>query len=139
MFAVFTVALDKIDRAGATRAGQLFFLGIVFFVSYSALVTVAYFTNEPVPLQTKTLVILAANGLRVALVYALYQAAIGRIGPVLTSVIVALEVPLTMFFERVLLHRPPSARLILGSVGVLAGALVLASESTPKADGKPSP
>lgn len=130
-FAVFTVALDKIDRTNATRAGRLFFLGIVFFVSYSALVTVAYLTHKPVPLETTTLLILGGNGLRVALVYALYQAAIRRIGGILTSVIVALEVPLTMVFESVILDRPPSTRLIVGSIGVLAGAIVLATEGSP--------
>lgn len=133
-FAVFTVAIDKLDRDNPTRQRRLFFLGIVFLASYAVLVTVAYLSTDRPPLDPACLWILGLNGFRVALVYALYQSAVDKIGGVLTSLVVALEVPLTMLFDAMLLDRAPSARLVIGSIAVLAGAVVLASETMHRTD-----
>ena len=79
--------------------------------------------------------ILLLNGLRAAVVYALYQAAVRRIGALRVSVLVALEVPFTMFWDSAWLGRVPATRLIWGSLTILSAALTLGWDSSARENG----
>jgi drug/metabolite transporter (DMT)-like permease len=130
-FAVFSVGLEKIEQRETSLVGRIYFMGIVFLLSYTAVVTVAYFQHRILLPDRMVMAILVANGLRIALVYGLYHAAIRRIGALFVSVIVALEVPLTMFWDSLFLHQFPRGRLIWGAVAILLGALTLTLEKSP--------
>lgn len=85
------------------------------------------------------LIFLLLNGLRVAVVYALYYAAVKRLGALFASVLVAIEVPLTMLWDWLLLNRTPSSRLVWGSAALLLGAIILALEKSPESSQQSGP
>jgi drug/metabolite transporter (DMT)-like permease len=132
-FAAFSVGIEAIEQEGSGLAGRLRFLAIVFFLGYVGMVTIAYIERRVAVFDTEALIILGANGARIAIVYALFQAAIRRIGALLASVIVALEVPFTMLGDWLFLGRVPSVRLIWGATAILLGAITLAWQRSSQA------
>lgn len=125
-FALFSVGLEQIERRHSSRSERLLFLAVVFFLSYVGIVTVAHFERLGTdPIDSESIVILLLNGLRAAIVYILFQAAVRRIGALRVSVLVALEVPFTMFWDSAWLGRIPANRLIWGSATILFAALTL--------------
>lgn len=125
-FAVFSVGLEKVEQdKKPTLTQRIGFMAIVFFLSYVGLVTVGYVYGTRPQFSLGVSSILLLNGLRVAVVYGLYQAAVRRIGALLTSVIVALEVPFTMLWDWRVLHNTPGTRVVLGAIAILFGATTL--------------
>jgi drug/metabolite transporter (DMT)-like permease len=124
-FALFSIGLERVEREHSGLSERLLFLAVVFFLSYVGIVTVAHFEGLQSAIDAEAMVILLLNGLRAAVVYALYQAAVRRIGALRVSVLVALEVPFTMFWDSAWLGRVPAARLIWGSLTILFAALTL--------------
>jgi drug/metabolite transporter (DMT)-like permease len=137
-FALFGVAIEKIEQGNSGLAGRLRFLSGIFIVSYVCIISLAYFQGSLVSFDRTVLIVLGLNGLRVAVVYALYYAAIRRIGALFASVLVAIEVPLTMLWDWTLLNRPPGLRLIWGSIAILLGAATLTWEKAPYSNNPPS-
>jgi drug/metabolite transporter (DMT)-like permease len=125
-FALFSVGLEKVEQdKKPTLTQRIGFLAVVFFLSYAGIVTVGYVYGSRPVLSLGVSGILLLNGLRIAFVYGLYHAAVRRIGALLTSVLVALEVPFTMLWDWRLLHNTPGARVALGAIAILFGATTL--------------
>ena len=130
-FAVFSVGIEKIEQEEVSFMRGLGFMSMVFLLSYIGLVTIGYFEGDSPSFDKGTVGILILNGLRVAIVYGLYQAAIRRIGALLASVVVALEVPFTMVWDWRLLDHVPGTRLVFGAVAILIGAITLVWDRSP--------
>lgn len=124
-FAVFTVGLEKIEEDRLSRTQALGFMTLVFVLSYIGIVSIGYLYGSSLTFDYKVTGILLLNGLRVALVYGFYQAAVRRIGALLTCVVVALEVPVTMLWDWKLLNNVPGGRLAIGAIAILFGATTL--------------
>ena len=124
-FAVFSVGLEKLEEPKMSPTEALGFMSLVFIISYLGIVTVGFIYGRGPSLSFPVIMILIGNGLRVALVYALYQAAVRRMGALLASAIVALEVPFTMLWDYKLLHNTPGGRLAIGALAILFGAIAL--------------
>jgi drug/metabolite transporter (DMT)-like permease len=101
-------------------------MAFVFLISYVGVVSMAYFSGRRPVVNVLALGILVLNGLRVALVYVIYHAAVRRLGALLASVIVALKVPLTMLWDSRLLNQPPVRNLVFGAAAIVLGAMTLA-------------
>jgi hypothetical protein len=76
------------------------------------------------PVLTDVLLIVG-NGLRVAIVYVVFQLAVRRGGPLLAVVVGILQVPLTLVFEALLLGSAVDARLAIGVAAAFAGTAAL--------------
>lgn len=124
-FAVFSVGLERIEEDRLSRTQALGFMFLVFVLSYIGILSIGYLYGSKLTFDLKVTGILLANGLRVALVYGFYQAAVRRIGALLTSVVVALEVPVTMLWDWELLNNVPGGRLAIGALAILFGATTL--------------
>lgn len=124
-FALLSIGLDEMKPQLIHLYTRLSFMTRVFLLSYVAVLTLAYLSQEAPLLDAKSLGILVANGIRVAVVYLIYLAAIRRIGALLTAVFVSFEVFLTMLWDHVLLQRAPAATLWLGAIIIVAGGLTL--------------
>src|SRR6266404_1979779 len=122
-FAFFAVGLEEAGEHQASLTHRLRFMTVIFFLSYAGIVTVGYLQGRPLTAHGWVLIIVLGNGLRVAVVYGFYYAAVRRIGALLVSVIVALEVPFTIFWDWSLLHRIAGPRLVLGAVAILLGGI----------------
>jgi drug/metabolite transporter (DMT)-like permease len=128
-FAVFSTILEKNERNGAPRVDRLGLMATIFVFSFLLASTMNIF-HERVPfIAGRDLVILALNGLRIAIVYALFHAAIQRIGALRASVIVALEVPMTMLWDWLVLGHPVGLYLAIGSAAIVTGGLTLLIEA----------
>lgn len=127
-FAIFGVGLERVRVSTSCLADRLGYMTMVFLLSYILMSTLTVFQRSANGMDSLSLGILVANGLRIAVVYALYQAAIHRIGALLASVIVALEVPMTMIWEWLFLNVVPGWRLCLGSAAIIAAALSLITD-----------
>jgi drug/metabolite transporter (DMT)-like permease len=127
-FAVFGVGLESVRERTPALPSQVGFMTLVFFLSYLLTASVSGFHQGPLRIDSASLAILVANGLRIAVVYLLYQAAVQRLGALLASVVVALEVPMTMIWEWRVLDVAPGWRLGLGSLAIVAAALNLMTD-----------
>lgn len=122
-FAAFSVAFERLGRL--SQSAQLKTLGIVFAASYVTILTWAYFSGVPFVFDANATPIALANGVRVAVVYFIFIAAVERIGSLLTSVIVSLEVVLTVLWDKIFLSTSPTLGLCIGAVIILAGGMAL--------------
>lgn len=128
-FAVFSTGLEKIEHSRPALTDRLSFMGTAFTVAYLGVLSVAYLKHRvPAVIDPASLVILALNGLRVAVVYLLYGIAVRYIGALLVSILLALTVPFTMLWDSRLLHRQPLPKLIIGAAAIVIAALTLASD-----------
>lgn len=130
-FALFGVGIEKVEQGDSGLAGRLRFLAMIFLICFVAIISLAYFGGTALSLDKLAWIILVLNGLRVAVVYALYYAAVRRLGALFASVLVAIEVPLTMLWDWAFLNKPPGLRLIWGAVAILLGAITIAWEKSP--------
>lgn len=125
-FAVFSVGLEKIEQdKNPTLTQRIGFMTVVFFLSFVGLVTLGYIYGGHLEFSMEVGGILLLNGFRVAVVYGLYEAAVRRIGALLASVLVALEVPFTMLWDWLWLHSVPGSRVVIGAVAILFGTTTL--------------
>lgn len=135
-FAFFSVGLEKIEETKTNLTQRLGFMATVFLLSYMGILTIGYMRSQILSFNLLVIGILLLNGLRVAIVYVFYHEAVRRIGALLASVIVALEVPFTIFFDWQLLQQIPGRRLAIGAAAVLLGAITLVwdriSRSSPR-------
>jgi drug/metabolite transporter (DMT)-like permease len=127
-FAVFGVGLERVRERTPSLPSQVGFMTLVFLLSYLLTSSVSGFHPGPLRIDRISLAILVANGLRIAVVYLLYQAAVQRLGALLASVVVALEVPMTMIWEWRVLDVAPGWKLGLGSLAIVAAALNLMTD-----------
>lgn len=122
-FAVFTVALAENVATEKSLVLQLQLMTVVFLFAFVAFVSYAYFFGHAFELgSAESNAILIVNGIRIALVYILFFAAVQRIGPVLASAIVALEVFITMLVEYWWLDAVPESTLWLGAIIIVTGS-----------------
>jgi drug/metabolite transporter (DMT)-like permease len=133
-FALFGVGIEKIEQSESGLAGRLRFLAMIFLISYIVIISIAYFRGRMISFDRIVLILLVLNGLRIAVVYALYYAAVRRLGALFASVLVAIEVPLTMLWDWLFLNTSPELRLIWGAVAILLGAITLAWEKSPESN-----
>ena len=124
-FAIWSTAVDDIERQIKLNSTRLSFLTYVFFASFVFAITVAYIISRSPALTVADNLILAGNGLRVALVYTLFQLAVRKGGPLLAVVVAVSQVPLTLLWEHRFLSEPISTELIIGVVAITAGAVAL--------------
>ena len=124
-FALFAVALEKVASSQQRFLTKLRSLAMVFFASFVVVSAVAYYAGSRPTADWVTWGILVANGVRVAFVYVFFYAAIERIGALLTSVLVSLEVGLTMLWDFILLGKEPAATLWIGAIIIVFGGLTL--------------
>ena len=134
-FAVFSVGIEKLDWLQRSYQDRFKFLAGVFFVSFVAVLILAYFSRQPATSSPIGLAILVANGVRVALVYLFFCAAVERIGALLTSVWVACEVPLTMLWDSQVFGTIPASSLVIGAIIIVAGGVALVvKDVTPQSE-----
>lgn len=131
-FAAFSVGLDGIEESKSTLTTRLAFMTVVFCLSFFGIIAIAYFMGHVPSYDTESLNILLFNGLRVAIVYMFYYEAVRRIGALLTSILLAIGVPLTMVVDFLWLDREPGPGLVLGAVAILAGGLALWYDQWPR-------
>jgi drug/metabolite transporter (DMT)-like permease len=133
-FAVFSIGLEKIEELEPGFPNRLLFMGIAFVLAYVGVVSFSYFEGKIPVADPESFWILVANGLRVAVVYVMYEAAVRRVGALLVSILVALEVPFTMLWDSRMLHHQPVPRLIIGAAAIMFGALTLALDTLQSRD-----
>ncbi len=127
-FAVFAISLDKMCEKYSNFVSELNLLFQVFSLSYIGVVSFAFFMKRVPQLDPAAITILCLNGLRVAIVYWIFMAAIRRIGSLLTIVIVSFEVFLTMLWDHLWLDKAPPVTLWLGAIIIVAGSLTLLTQ-----------
>lgn len=124
-FAVWADRVDDIEARAPSMSDRLMSLALVFLTTYALVISVEYLIGESPRYPVTDLVILIGNGFRVAAVYVLFQVAISYAGPLIPTIIVVLQVPLTMMFEHILLDTPIPNRLIVGAVAIGIGGASL--------------
>lgn len=128
-FAVFGTSLEKIERGKHSLSSRLSFMGVTFAISCGVVLAVAYLAHRvPATIDNRSMTILVLNGLRVAVVYLLYQVAVRHIGALLAGILITLDVPLTMLWDSRLLHRQVVAKLVIGAAAILIAGFTLASD-----------
>jgi drug/metabolite transporter (DMT)-like permease len=135
-FALWADVADDMEtrmRSMSTRFGVL---ASVFSLTF-AVAALAAWVLAPVPsLSAADAAIIAANGLRVAVVYILFQLAVRRGGPLLAVVVATLQVPLTLLFEALWLDVALDRGLLIGVAGAVAGTIALSVDQA-EVDGAP--
>jgi len=138
-FAIWADLIDDVEgeiRLLSTRFG---FLATIFFASFALAVTAAWLLAPTPPFSWLDGAILAANGLRVALVYVSFQLAVRFGGPLLAVVVAVSQVPLTLVWEAALLDLTIDSQIIIGVGAIVAGAVALLIDRTQAVPGTPAP
>ncbi|HEU5076206.1 MAG TPA: hypothetical protein VFU02_18565, partial [Polyangiaceae bacterium] len=125
----------RLDRM-STRLGVLM---RVFWLTFGIAAVASWWLGAlERPLLTDALIILG-NGLRVAVVYAVFQLAVRRGGPLLAVVVGILQVPLTLLTEAWLLGATSGARLVIGVLAAFAGTIALSIDQAQQDATAPRP
>jgi drug/metabolite transporter (DMT)-like permease len=127
-FALWAYLMDRVEDRVPRASTRMRLLALVFFASYTLLVTAAWLREDAAPIGRYALNVLALNGVRVAIVYYLFQLAIRRAGPLLPSVVVVVQVPLTMLVDHVWLRTTIPPQLIIGATLIVLGIVALLSD-----------
>jgi drug/metabolite transporter (DMT)-like permease len=133
-FAVFTYGLYQSaeHQSEAALPHRLWCMGWILLYSYVALVTIGFFFGYHLPKDAASWSWIAINGIRVAIVYLIYQQAIRLTHPILVSVVVSSEVLFTIILERLWLSTPITANVVLGAILILGAILSLIVEQHPQ-------
>lgn len=127
-FALWTFFMGEIEDETRSSTARLRLLATIFFASYTVAISFGYFGDTRPALTSTEIGILALNGLRVAVVYLLFQLAIKYAGPLLATVVVVLQVPLTFPFDHWFNKAPITPTLILGATLIVLAAMGLLSD-----------
>lgn len=123
-FAVFTIGLYKSESFSDRYplALKLRAMGYVLLFSYIPVVTLAFFLGYNINYDPLCIWIIVLNGIRLAIVYVIYQQAIRLTHPIFVSVVVSLEVVFTIVFEIIWLKEEFPISLFLGAL-LIMGAI----------------
>lgn len=127
-FAVWADRTDEVKARLPDAAARWRYLAGVFGVTGAASALAAVVSGPYPALSAAGVLLVLFNGVRVAIVYALFEAAVRRVGPLLPTVLVVLQVPLTIVVERVWLGEPVSARVVMGALTIMLGGGVLLAD-----------
>ena len=130
-FAVWGDLAEDVEQRIGGVAPRLRLLGLVFLGSF--LVVLPFALQQGFrQLRTLDVLIIGANGVRVAIVYVLLQAAIRNAGPLLTFTLLAAQVPLTFIWDSLFLGTQTASALVLGAAAIVTGGVALVvRESAP--------
>jgi len=124
-FALWADLADDLEARLDRMSTRLGVLARVFSLTFCG-AAVAAWLSGPLPMPTLSdALIVVGNGLRVAIVYVVFQLAIRRGGPLLAVVVGILQVPLTLLSEAVLLEFRFDAGLAIGVAAAFAGTIAL--------------
>ena len=120
-FAVFTFGLYRNieHQKEAAIADRLWYMGWVLLWSYLLLATAGLLIGTKLPADAESWFWIGINGIRIAVVYLIYQQAIRLTDPILVSVVVSLEVLFTILLEQHWLSTPITMNVVLGAVLIL--------------------
>jgi drug/metabolite transporter (DMT)-like permease len=127
---VIDVAEDKIKRVSS----RMEMLALVFLGSYAILLTAAWLTGSEVPRGRFEVILLTLNGLRVGVVYYLFQLAVRKAGPLLPSVVVVIQIPMTMFVDHVWLGTEIGRNLMIGGAIIVLSVIGLLTDELQRAN-----
>jgi len=124
-FALFSIGLEKSSNYYQSYVSRLRFLLIIFFFSFVIVLTFAYYFGSLPKIDEAANWIFIFNGIRIAVVYLLFWAAIERIGTLAALILVSLEVPLTIIWDYLWLGLTPPYYLIIGAIIIILGGITL--------------
>ncbi len=124
-FALWTWMMSEIEEEPLAPSDRYRMMAHIFFVSYALTVTWAFFASVQFTATPKETVVLLVNGVRVAVVYILFQHAIARAGAMLSALIVIFQVQITFIFDRWLNGVNMTGIGMVGSVLIMAAAFGL--------------
>jgi drug/metabolite transporter (DMT)-like permease len=127
-FASWAYLMEGVEVSIERTHLRMKLLAAVFFGSYAVLVTITWLMGHRAQLSPEALTVLGLNGVRVAAVYYLFQLAVKRAGPLLPSVVVVLQVPLTMLWDHVWLKTVIPTQLFLGAGLIMLGIVAFLSD-----------
>jgi drug/metabolite transporter (DMT)-like permease len=128
-FALWAEAMERVERRLCSRGERCLLLGLVFLASYAVIITIVYAkASGPPGLSNSDIVIVALNGIRVAVVYFLMNVAIRLAGPLLPSIILVSEVPITMIIDHLVLGTVLPGQLLVGALAIVLGTLSVLSD-----------
>jgi len=132
-FALWADIADDIETRVQTMSTRLGVLATIFSLTFGVAAAAAWILTPLPHLSATDAAIIAGNGLRVAVVYVVFQLAVRRGGPLLAVVVASLQVPLTLLFEALLLEVPLGAGLLIGVAAAVLGTMALSIDQA-KAD-----
>jgi len=123
-FAVFTIGLYRSESFSGRYplAWKLRAMGYVLLYSYIPVVTLTFFLGYEINYDPLFMLIIVLNGIRLAVIYVVYQQAIRLTHPIFVSVVVSLEVVFTILFEIIWLKEEFPISLFLGAL-LIMGAI----------------
>lgn len=131
-FAVFTIGLYK--TKSITNQSPIFiklkFIGYILLYSYVILITIALFIGFKITYDPFMILIVILNGIRLAVVYALYQEAVRLTHPIFVSVAVSLEVVFTIIIEIIWLNEKVHSHIIIGAILIMGAIWSMMAESS---------
>ena len=113
-FALWADIADDIETRVRSMSSRFGVLASVFSLTFGVAAVAAWVLGPFPHLSATDAAIIVGNGLRVAVVYVVFQLAVRRGGPLLAVVVATLQVPLTLLFEALLLEVPLEAGLLIG-------------------------
>jgi drug/metabolite transporter (DMT)-like permease len=123
-FALFTAGLYWCNRSFGDESpisAKIWLMGRVFLYSYAIIVSVSYVIGIHIDFAYDIVgLVIALNGVRLALVYLLYNEAMRRIPPLAVSVLVSMEIVFTVALERWFLAEPMSSAFVIGTILIVA-------------------
>lgn len=135
-FALWADIADDIETRVRLMSTRLGVLASVFSLTFAVAAAAAWLLAPLPSLSAADGAIIAGNGLRVAIVYVLFQLAVRRGGPLLAVLVATLQVPLTLLFETLWLEVALDAGLLIGVSAAVAGTIALSIDQA-KSDGAP--
>jgi drug/metabolite transporter (DMT)-like permease len=124
-FALWADLADDLEVDTDRMSARLGVLTRVFSLTFCVAAVAAWLSGQvQMPTLSDALIVIG-NGLRVAIVYVLFQLAIRRGGPLLAVVVGILQVPLTLLSEALLLELHFDAGHTIGVAAAFAGTIAL--------------
>ena len=124
-FAIWADLADDIEARLDRMSTRFELLARIFGLTFCVAAAAAWLLGPLARPSTIDALIIVANGLRVAIVYIVFQLAVRRGGPLLAVVVAILQVPLTLLSEMVLLDASIDARFAIGVAAAFAGTIAL--------------
>ncbi|HEY6728258.1 MAG TPA: DMT family transporter [Polyangiaceae bacterium] len=124
-FAIWADLADDFEARLDRMSTRLGLLARVFALTSGVAAAATWFSETLGQPSLTDALLIAGNGLRVAIVYVVFQLAVRRGGPLLAVVVSILQVPLTLVSEALLLGAAVDARLAIGVAAAFAGAISL--------------